>query len=277
MIATTISTTDFLVIVTQAGFPLATQHASRLDLRSQVQQQPYSSDVVTQMQTNSSGGLHRLEVAQCVDTYNHEFISDWSNVVLVSDAVARVDLSHDPHEHLNGSAVLQVLTIDQSGVAESPSWFCNLGVADNYLGDSGQSNCTTSGIISSGEWNLAIAANANDSNAIVLYCLAEKIEPQCRVTFNVLMLFICVICNALKLISFLLILFLPGFKPIVTVGDAIASFLTYPDSVTAYVGAPIMSKDRSWTPPVLLRSWKPQRCHWFCGASFRRWSIAILS
>ena len=113
--------------------------------------------------------------------------------------------------------------------------------------------------------------------AFVKYCLAESIEAHCKVTFNVFMLFISVICNAAKLAVFLLILLLPGFRPLITIGDAIASFLTYPDPVTARIGAPAVAEDGSWTPPILSTPWKPQRCHWFCGASLRQWCVGTLA
>ncbi|KAL6714604.1 hypothetical protein ACLMJK_008029 [Lecanora helva] len=86
---------------------------------------------------------------------------------------------------------------------------------------------------------------------LVEYCLAESIEPHCIVTFNVFLLLIAVICNAVKAAALLTLLFLPGFKPLITVGDAIASFLTYPDQITAKDGAPAIAQDGSWTPPVL--------------------------
>ena len=112
---------------------------------------------------------------------------------------------------------------------------------------------------------------------VAQYCLAESIKPHCKVTFNVFMLLIAVVCNAVKAAAFLVLLLLPDFKPLITVGDAVASFLTVPDNATARIGAPTIAEDGSWIPTSLSKPWKPQRCHWFCGASLRQWMIGTIS
>jgi len=172
----------------------------------------------------------------------------------------------------NESAVIQIVTDNGASVynsaSESPSWFCFAQIT---------SDCDANSMIRTGEWYAGSYTSSGSRQLQVQYCLAESIQPHCKVTFNVFMLLIAVICNAVKAAAFILLLLLPGFKPLITIGDAIASFLTYPDQVTARHGAPAIAGDGSWTPPILSTPWRPQRCHWFCGATLRQWIVGTIS
>lgn len=218
-------------------------------------------DMISKLQNNGTINLKRLDIAECVRKYNHEFVSDWRNVLLISNATNGTNAWNTQDQ----DAVVAVVT-DNIGI-EHPYWFCAWETDD--------ATCTPQLIIDSGLWSIVIHGDVIDPPTIVKYCLAESIEPHCKVTFNVFMLVISVMCNAAKAAAFLLILLLPGFKPLITVGDAIASFLTYPDLATASAGAPAIAEDGSWLPPILSTPWKPQRCRWFCGASIRQWFIGI--
>ena len=54
------------------------------------------------------------------------------------------------------------------------------------------------------------------SFAYVQYCLAQKSDEHCRVSFSVLLLSIVMICNILKTASLMTLLLLPNFIPIGT-------------------------------------------------------------
>lgn len=231
--------------------------------------------MVSELQNNSVGDLRRLNNSDCVNAYyNHEFISVWRNVLLISNATNATNYVKER----NGSAVLDIAA-DNVDV-QYPPWLCSFEVGGTAVF---QGSCDSGTILRGGVWALNGSYDTlsdiprDPLQTYVQYCLAESIESHCKVTFNVFMLLVSVVCNALKTATFLFLLLLPGFKPLITVGDAIASFLTYPDPVTARVGAPTISQDGSWTPPILSKPWKPQRCHWFCGASLRQWTIGTLS
>ena len=56
--------------------------------------------------------------------------------------------------------------------------------------------------------------DAMPSVAHVQYCLAQKAEERCEVSFNSLVLSIVILCNVLKTVSLVVLLYLPNFTPI---------------------------------------------------------------
>ncbi len=270
VISTTLSTTDYMAVVTTEGFMSGAPWNHSITPTVYPEQTRHTSqhpagipnyNMISQLQNNATGDLQELDVAACIRAYNHEFISNWRNVLLISNAT-------NPWNAPDQDAVVGIVT-NNTGI-QDPNWFCAWEPYD-------RSSCSAQNIVETKEWYIAAHDKKTVEPAFVKYCLAESIEAHCKVTFNVFMLFISVICNAAKLAVFLLILLLPGFRPLITIGDAIASFLTYPDPVTARIGAPAVAEDGSWTPPILSTPWKPQRCHWFCGASLRQWCVGTLA
>lgn len=255
MVSTSISTnTDFVAVVTTTSF---------LDGVSWINVSDPRSSIVSRLQHNTTGNLRRLDIPKCIKTYNQEFIADWRNVLLVSDTTELADSRNSS----GSDSVIEIATL--SNGKDLPDRFCAVEF---------KSGCTAERIIQTQVWSLQYPdGNAGYDQIYVQACLAERMDPHCKVTFNVFMLFISVICNAAKAATFLLLLFLSDFKPLITIGDAIASFLTHPDRVTARVGAPAIGKDGAWLPPILSTPWKSQRCKWFCGASSRQWLVGILS
>jgi hypothetical protein len=71
----------------------------------------------------------------------------------------------------------------------------------------------------------------------VEYCLAEQITPSCMVELVPSILITIIVCNAIKIGCFVLILRLRNFQPLVTIRDAIASFLDNDDSHTSTEGS----------------------------------------
>ncbi|KAF2206225.1 hypothetical protein CERZMDRAFT_53632 [Cercospora zeae-maydis SCOH1-5] len=63
------------------------------------------------------------------------------------------------------------------------------------------------------------------NNRIIDYCLAIVSAPKCQLQFTVQILIAVVVCNAIKSVFMLVALFSHKDAPLVTIGDAIASFL----------------------------------------------------
>ncbi|KAH6664530.1 hypothetical protein B0J14DRAFT_607897 [Halenospora varia] len=75
--------------------------------------------------------------------------------------------------------------------------------------------------------------------ASVQYCLAQKAEEQqtlCTINFSSTLMTAIVICNLIKAVCIGVVLFARDFHPLATVGDAICSFLKWPDKETAGAG-----------------------------------------
>ncbi|GIZ48253.1 hypothetical protein CKM354_001132100 [Cercospora kikuchii] len=68
------------------------------------------------------------------------------------------------------------------------------------------------------------------------YCLAEATGEFCSILISTNLLWIVIACNAIKLLCFGTITRVRSFVPLVTIGDAIESFLNHPEEDTAGAG-----------------------------------------
>lgn len=101
----------------------------------------------------------------------------------------------------------------------------------------------------------------------VQYCLSEPVEERCRVQFSMVIMSVSILCNFLKALCMLLTLRLQYFRPLVTPGDAMESFLRRADSTTmgmCLAGIAWFSQDR-WGKAPMKR--KALQSRWFLSAS----------
>ena len=119
------------------------------------------------------------------------------------------------------------------------------------------------------------------------YCLAERTEQRCSFNGNIPIVLVVIVCNIIKVVIMVLVaLHLPG-RPLITLGDAIESFLNRTDETTKYLPLPtrlqsvnysLLKAAQSTMPDQQLtnhhaRSTKPLR--WAAAASKTRWITTI--
>jgi hypothetical protein len=99
---------------------------------------------------------------------------------------------------------------------------------------------------------------------------------------NLIIILVVVICNAGKLAGMLYVAFGSLEDPLITVGDAVSSFLASPDHITRdmclvnrrdIVKAPHFGGMEKLRAP---KYWRPVRRRWFNAASKTRWWTCIL-
>ncbi|KAH8893217.1 hypothetical protein GQ53DRAFT_821934 [Thozetella sp. PMI_491] len=126
------------------------------------------------------------------------------------------------------------------------------------------------------------STNALDlDGAAVLYCLAQESgaeEQTCSVSLNGSLLGIVCVLNLIIVICAVFALTKRSFEPLVTLGDAIASFLKDPDPTTR--GCCLMTKPDVWQGRWGLREakyWVPSEHFWFKTPSLPRWVFVIFA
>jgi hypothetical protein len=89
------------------------------------------------------------------------------------------------------------------------------------------------------------------------YCLAERRASPCSVQIASPFLTVVVLCNLLKLVCIVVMLYkTKNFQPLLSVGDAIASFLYEPDAITVGRGVRKATRSTRWgTGASDLRRW----------------------
>ena len=120
------------------------------------------------------------------------------------------------------------------------------------------------------------------------YCLSQTVEEHCKVQFSAAIMVVVIVCNLCKMMIMVCIALIKPSEPLVTVGDALASFLDQPDPTT--IGMCLAGKDHFEKPippgsvgdPV-FRPWGEEnlRCdfrtsYWYKTASIKRWILLLV-
>ena len=202
--------------------------------------------------------LERLDPVACIQAYTPEFVSDRRDFALI------LNTSFTP-----------------APTGSNSNWLCS----DPKF----PLDCTPSAVINyinnGGTW-YHVGSAAGDPNGAIEYCLSERVQERCQLQFSITIMVIVIIANFLKLLCMLYTVRSHSVPTLVTVGDAIASFLQDPDPTT--VGHCTLSKrdvdkDGKWSRrgfngryqavSAQPRPWVVKRYFWFSGASKTRWSI----
>lgn len=163
-------------------------------------------DAVTQMQ-RLVGRLERLENKACIQAYGKDIVSDRKNLLAVtSEPTFR-----------NNTVLASLSSGSRSYPYESYWWLCSSGFSFDTC-DVDQLLASTS------SWSLSYYP--------IKYCLSQQVDERCRLQFSLPILVVVVICNLIKLVCMAFTLFGGKDEPLITIGDAIASFLDDPDSTT---------------------------------------------
>ncbi|KAM3071463.1 hypothetical protein ACMFMF_007935 [Clarireedia jacksonii] len=106
-------------------------------------------------------------------------------------------------------------------------------------------------------------------------CYVEVRPEHCKIKVSILIMGIVIICNISKVICIFITLRRYKGSPLVTLGDAVASFLKYPDHTTR--GMCLVSKEgirkNIWTQPLRPRLWQPTGKQEFWRANTIRWTL----
>lgn len=175
-----------------------------------------------------AGTLERLAPEQCISAYATDFISKYNSVVLVSP---EFNGSEVPVQYL----LTQGAPNSRRNTAVVYFWICTEKAHHQYEVDS----CTESRLS-----DLRAADDWVVEGYKVDYCLAEKAQDKCTLEYNTPLAVVVIIANLAKAILICLVAFLLEDNPLLTVGDAVASFLRFPDDaqvVNCLLARPMVS------------------------------------
>lgn len=105
------------------------------------------------------------------------------------------------------------------------------------------------------------------------YCLSQPVQEFCELQFSLPIILIVIVCNLGKMIGMVSIVWKEKSEPLITLGDAISSFLNDPDPTTKNMCLADKNEFRKTGWQATKTTWKPGRHRWFRAASFRRWVI----
>jgi len=216
---------------------------------------PYHQSIIARMQQNISN-YERLDQASCIKAYGIDFLSSRRNaIVVVSD--------QDSSDPLLG-------ILDWNYSQPQNSWVCGTTLGDNMTmvpQSIDDFDCSISVALTNNSWLMA--------NQPVEYCLSEKVQDICRLQFAAPIMVVVLCCNFAKLLCMITTIWRCRESTLVTLGDALSSWLEKPDPYTA--GMCIATKkdfeDRAW-PDAQPSRWSDKRNFRCEAVGIRRWILS---
>ena len=190
----------------------------------------------------SQGVLQMLDNSDCLNTYVKDFVSTNADVLLVS---SHIDQTNDSVLAWYGS---------RRPVGHSSDTYYD------WIFDQDWQNCTSKACDTK---RYGSAPPRRQLRFPISYCLSRRVPEQCKLEVSAAIMVIVIICNALKALVIGYWAWQRPTAPLVTLGDAIASFLKVPDSTTSRMC--LFSKTRftydpQWQPKTV--AWRPKRHFW---------------
>jgi hypothetical protein len=204
-----------------------------------------------------NGTLAKYDPKACMSAYASNYVSKVRSVLLVTE---------NPSSYFGNGGVLWVETWDPQNQIPY-SWICGDFNPNPYVSSAPSAPCTLQTALNNADtWGY-------DSN-LYAYCLVEVVPEQCSIEFSLVIMLIVIAANTTKVVV-MVIVFLKFRAPtLVTLGDAVASFLNDPDPTTAGMCMSTkkdvfkVGQDLSTYP---AKPWSPKRHFWFNAVSLKRW------
>ena len=239
---------------------------------------------VTQIHREAAS-WQKLDNAACIRTYANDLLSEYRNVILM---VSNSTTANNSLLNIFGynNQMKEALILGQS--RDPYEWICD----DIYLGDKIDLGPTVSlsfnvvahpcyAEVSKLE---AVAHQWSSGGYAIQYCLAEKVTETCSLNFSLDIAITVMTFNLVKILCMCYVAFWIRDRPLITVGDAVDSFLRVTD--VSSKGLCLLSKqqvasawdvDREYRQdfdhhPVTFRL---KRHKWSKSASSARWFITI--
>ncbi|KAL9601249.1 MAG: hypothetical protein Q9219_002654 [cf. Caloplaca sp. 3 TL-2023] len=191
----------------------------------------------------------KLSNEECIKAYARTHIQGYGDVVVVSLA-------------LNSSVPMLIAPSNWVYSARGGigwHWMCS-----SYMGD----YCTQEDLRRNPS---AWALNDMYAHYPVQYCFSEPVQGRSKIQLSIIFMVVVILCNAVKVLCMFLTLRHQLSAPLVTIGDAIQSFLQEPDPTTEDMcwADKYAFSTRNWKGSA--KPWHNRNYFWFASASTQRW------
>ena len=235
------------------------------------------SDTVSVLhQAALSGQLERPDNRDCIDLYSENYISDRGDLLLVSRNVKDRN-SSEPSVYFDGDIDHMAIQIIDNCVKDMYGWICPDADCNNP--------CQLQiGSLLDHPDNWRPRDGGGDVE--VLYCLSQRTPEHCKLQFSVEIIILVIVMNFVKLVLMVLAITRLRQNPLITIGEAIASFLRTPDSTTRNMCLLSKATVDDWSavvqssryeldnPPA--KEWTQGKHRWADAVSKKRWWLCVI-
>lgn len=305
---TSIATNDYNVVFATENFTTGANFSTANGFNTRYFQPPsYKEDLSSVQQQIARSEFERLENADCIRAYAVDLLTERRTLVLISS---------NSSTHGNGA----VLGSGNQEYVKPERWYTLQEGYNPYTwlcGERDSAVLNVKGAYSYGygpycyKYADKLLENPDvwaPSDWTPEYCLSEKVDGQCSCMVNLVIVWIVIACNIIKMIVMGIVAFSNTLdQPLCTVGDAITSFVTDPDPTTTdmcivtreymrmynmalknepHVNKVLLEKDAdyhhfisgatNWKPPVPQTWHSKKKFYWWNAPSSARWWWAIL-
>lgn len=218
-----------------------------------------------------NGTYERLEALECIDAYARLLQTKRRNLVLVAADESYPTSTGQLKRYGTDSHVYWVVnfdgvdTIQDTKTSQAFRWMCssinstdtNCPVAIQQF-KTAPETWTVGGSCTSDLCGDAGRMEIMQMTGPIEYCLSERAEQDCKVQWNLSIAALVTILNLLKAALIFYTAFFTKEQPLMTMGDAVASFLEEEDPFT--VGMCLASNRDTW--PKYPRQWAGARFRW---------------
>ena len=210
--------------------------------------------------------------SECTKLYNTDFVSDHRNLFLIT--------KHSSNTTHNNT-LLDIIHVTGTE-ASSSSWMCDYdqaGTGQVYSPSPPTCNPSTltSNVTGGLPWRIKLTTG---EKVEISGCKSERTAEKCKVQFSLEIMIVVICCNLVKACSMIMVVVRSREPTLVTLGDALDSFLRTPDPTTrGTCFADRQFVDREWrhaweTGP---RQWKQKGVQrWWTSVSKMRWITCSL-
>lgn len=177
----------------------------------------------------ASKQLERLENRECIKAYAKTFVSSRSNLILVSET-----FKGHPNANFSWHVVgMQDNAGMDNGQGGPFDWLCN---NDSMGGTPCGEIQASQASATAPHWRpFTCEAVRNDYDRIS-YCLSEVTESKCRLVFSPTIAITTILFNVAKLVVIGIMVYKDSHFPLLTMGDALVSFLERADTTLVHYG-----------------------------------------
>ena len=213
-----------------------------------------------------------LTPSECTKLYNTDYVSNRRNLFLITKYSSNT---------AHNNTLLDIINVRSEGFSPS-SWMCAYhlaGVRRLYLQASFKCNPSvlTSNVGRGLPWRVELTTGREVE---ISGCKSERTTEKCKVQFSLEIMIVVICCNLVKAICMVTAMIRSREPTLVTLGDAIDSFLRIPDPTTrgiCFADREFIKREwrRGWrTGP---RQWKQKGVQrWWTSASKTRWIACYL-